>query len=155
MEKVCNVNHYLVVAARTIARQYHSGQKYADGDYFELHLSKVAEMGKTIEEISLGYIHDVVEDCNVALEDVQASLEASCGKYVSHHTSSIESIMAGLESITKREGEVYEEYIKRVKTNSLARRVKQHDAECNMKRCIKDKDYKRAKKYLKVLVELS
>lgn len=148
-------NHYLIVAARQFAREKHDGMKYANGSYFEMHLKKVAEMGKTVEEIALGNIHDVVEDCDVSFQDVRNVLERSCGAYVSHHQTAIENIMAGLECITKRKGEVYEDYIQRVKSNSLARKVKFYDSTCNMNQCIKDKDYKRAKKYLKVLIELS
>jgi (p)ppGpp synthase/HD superfamily hydrolase len=152
-------SHYLIGAAKQIAMTAHAGQLYAGKDYFKEHVLPVAVAVEKAEgslvEITLALLHDVVEDSEMTYSDVEHGLEKACGRYLNLHKHLIKQVMDGLKCITKVKGEDYDLYIQRVKSNSLAREVKFHDSTCNMNRCIKDKDYKRAKKYLKVLIELS
>ena len=152
-------NHYLIVAAKNIAIKAHAGQTYAGKDYFKEHVLHVAAATEKscsdIPGIVLALLHDVVEDSDMSYSDIEHALEHACGRYLNMHKHLIKQVIDGLKCITKVKGEDYDLYIQRVKSNSLARAVKFQDSTCNMNRCIKDKDYKRAKKYLKVLIELS
>lgn len=153
------MHHYLTVAARNIADVAHQGHVYAKGSYLTNHVYKVAKAVDgdhgTVAEIAVAFLHDVVEDCGITYDEIQEKLEQSTGQFLGLHKNAIANIIEALKAITKVEGECYDSYIQRVKANPIARKVKRHDSTCNMNQCIKDKDYKRAKKYLKVLVELS
>lgn len=153
------MHHYLTVAAKKIADEAHKDHTYAKGSYLVNHVYKVArsvdEDNGTVAEIAVAFLHDVVEDCIVTYEEIQERLEQATGQFLGIHQNAIASIVVALKAITKVEGEDYDSYIQRVKANPIARKVKRHDSTCNMNQCIKDKDYKRAKKYLKVLVELA
>lgn len=64
-----------ITIAEEFAKKAHEGQKQATGEpYFE-HPKAVAELLKkwkqNEEVISAGYLHDVVEDCNVSLEELK------------------------------------------------------------------------------------
>lgn len=99
---------------------------------------------ENIDTQIVGALHDIIED-TVVSEDVLLFKG-----YKPH-------IVDAVHALTRKEYEPYFEYIKRVKSNSLATRVKVVDAEHNLRRCrdrIEEFD-SLAKKYEKVLVELS
>lgn len=54
-------------------------------------------------------------------------------------------------SVTKIKGESYKDYIKRVRANDLALKVKIADTLCNLEESVKIRDMKRIKKYTKQL----
>ena len=153
------MHHYLTVAAKRIADEAHKDHTYAKGSYLVNHVYKVARSvdgdSGTVTEVAVAFLHDVVEDCDITYSEIQEKLEQSTGQFLSLHQNAIANIITALKAITKTQGEDYDTYIQRVKANPIARKVKRHDSTCNMNQCIKDKDYKRAKKYLKVLVELA
>lgn len=104
-------------AALRLAETAHEGQVDKAGrPYFE-HVSYVAAQGIGDEKI-VGALHDVVEDTTITL--------AFLVKIFPIH------IVQAVDAITKRKGELYEDYLKRVKMNTLARQVKLYDLDHNM-----------------------
>lgn len=123
--------------ARRIAKKAHMGQKRWDGsDYFENHIEKVVEnlyeMRFSLPEqfqmqhlfeclVCAAYLHDVVEDSNVSIED----LEKDFSVYV----------IDILKDVTKNKGETYFDFIMRIHGSSCygSRIVKIADLKSNMK----------------------
>lgn len=54
-----------------IALETHTGQKDLDGNPAILHPLAVGLMGRTDAEIKAGFLHDVVEDSSITLEDLK------------------------------------------------------------------------------------
>lgn len=54
-----------------IALEAHTGQKDLDGNPAILHPLAVGLMGKTEAEVKTGFLHDVVEDSSITLEDLK------------------------------------------------------------------------------------
>lgn len=131
--------------ADQIARQLHKGQRYGEYDYFSEHVQDVANRvarqtsGSTFTAIA--YLHDVVEDCGITLEQL--------GGMLSKDIYDVATILSAVDALTKREGEDYTAYMSRVMQNKHAAFVKYYDSESNMYSCILDGDAKRAQKYLK------
>src|SRR3990172_2948198 len=75
-------------------------------------------MGKTEEEKLVGLLHDVVEDSATTLDDLRKA-------------GFPEDILAAVDCLTKREGEDYSYYLKRIKGNTLGRTVKLYDVADN------------------------
>ena len=65
----------IIIAAESLARKAHKGQKQVTGKpYFEhpLEVSIILRSWNQDEEvISAGYLHDVVEDCNIPLAEIK------------------------------------------------------------------------------------
>lgn len=132
--------------AISIAAQAHQGQKDKAGASYILHpLRMMFRMNSKIERI-VGVLHDVVEDTDWTLEDLRKE-------------GFSEEVLNALDCLTHREGEPYEEFIKRLASNPIARRVKIADLEDNMdmKRLgnLTEKDLERLKKYHQTWLELS
>lgn len=123
----------------------HNGQFDKGGKPYYLHPFFVALNVKTIEEKIVALLHDVVEDTDVTFEDL---------KEMGFSFEIIEAVKA----ITKN-GESYEEYLRKVKENEIARKVKMEDIKHNMDlsrlSVITDKDLKRVEKYKKAFKYLS
>jgi len=110
--------------AMTLARIAHAGMKYGDSDYFETHVMDVARRVEadpetTDEKIATAYLHDVVEDTSVTLDDLTA-------------LGFPWRIVYAVEAITRTEDETYFEYIERVSENRIAAFVKRHDLMSNI-----------------------
>ena len=73
---------------------------------------------ETLEERMAAVLHDVVEDGEVTLEQLRAE-------------GSLEAVVGAVDALTKREGEDYEAFIRRVGPNRLAPRVKLADLRDN------------------------
>jgi (p)ppGpp synthase/HD superfamily hydrolase len=121
-----------------LAVQAHQGQKDKAGAPYVLHpLRVMLRMGSDIE-MMVAVLHDVLEDTQYTLLDLQQA-------------GYPEEVLEALDCLTRRENETYEEFIERIKTNPLARRVKIADLEDNMDiRRISDpqeKDMERLKRY--------
>lgn len=54
-----------------IPLEAHTGQKDLDGNPAILHSLAVGLMGRTDAEIKAGFLHDVVEDSSITLEDLK------------------------------------------------------------------------------------
>ena len=129
-----------------IATQAHQGQfDKAGRDYIE-HPLRVMEMGQTENEKMVGVLHDVIEDTDWTFEKLAEE-------------GFSQEIIAALRCVTKlSENENYDDFIERVKKNSVATAVKINDLTDNMdiRRLpyLSDKDVKRLKKYLKAYKKL-
>jgi (p)ppGpp synthase/HD superfamily hydrolase len=129
-----------------IATEAHKGQVDKSGKEYIGHPMRVMEMGKTEEEKIVGILHDVIEDTDWTFE---ALAEEGFSK----------EVIDALRCVTKlSENENYDDFIERVKKNSLAVAVKINDLSDNMdiRRLpyLSDKDVKRLKKYLRAYKKL-
>lgn len=86
------------------------------------------------------WLHDIVEDTETTLEEI----EELFGPRIAHT----------VDCLTKRKGEAYEVYLVRVNSDDTACEVKFCDASMNMMQSIKEGNFERALKYLKVLETL-
>lgn len=102
-----------------IAVAAHQGQVDRAGQPYILHPLRVMARCQTTPERIVAILHDVVEDTPWTFEDLQKE------------GFSEETIQA-LECVTKREGESYEDFVRRSAGNRIATRVKLADLEDNM-----------------------
>ncbi len=128
-----------------LATKAHRGCKDKAGATYILHPLRVMLRMKTNDERIVAVLHDVVEDTEHTLQDLRKAGYS-------------EKMLRSLDHLTKREDEEYDQFIKRVKRNPLARRVKIADLKDNMDiRRIKNPkqhDFKRIEKYRRALKEL-
>jgi len=114
-----------VSIARAIAVVAHRWQKYGGRDYFNAHVKPVAELVMAMsmgdeDSIAAAYLHDVLEDTDLTWAGLMKA-------GVSNRVANI------VVELTKREGEIYRDYIKRVKSGSIeARRIKLADLTVNI-----------------------
>ena len=99
----------------------------------------------TLESKIVAVLHDAIEDSDLKITDlVQQGFP--------------DFIVKAIAAITKLDGEAYEDYILRVKSNAIARKVKIADLTHNMdiSRIANptEKDFQRLEKYQKVLSQL-
>ena len=126
--------------AVAIAVEAHRGQRDRNGAPYITHPIRVMERLKTPEEQTAGILHDVVEDTRWTFEDLRREGFPN-------------QVLHALECVTKRDGEAYEDFVKRSASDDLARRVKLADLEDNMdlRRLpeVTEKDLPRLQKYVK------
>lgn len=115
-----------------IALDAHKGQKDLDGKPAVLHPIAVGLMGSTDSEIKAGFLHDVVEDSDLTIDDLRR-------KGVD------EEVLAALELLTHDKGTDYFEYVSGIANsgNYTAIHTKVNDLKHNFDRG--RKSYKRAK----------
>ena len=80
---------------------------------------RVAMRCHSDEEKMVALLHDTIEDTDVTAEYLLAE-------------GFPQSVVDGILSVTKREGESYEDFVARAKQNPLGRVVKLHDLEDNL-----------------------
>ena len=118
--------------AYEIAKKAHLGQVDKAGEDYIKHPEKVASFVKTDEEKAVAYLHDVIEDTELTLED-----------------------LCEYDIITKKRGEDYQSYLNSVKKNKLARAVKladlRHNSDLTRLAKVTEKDIKRKEKYQKAI----
>ena len=128
--------------AYKIAKKAHLGQVDKAGEDYIKHPEKVASFVKTDEEKAVAYLHDIIEDTELTLEDL------------SEYGFSKEVIEA-VNIITKKRGEDYQSYLNSVKKNKLARAVKladlRHNSDLTRLAKVTEKDIKRKEKYQKAI----
>jgi (p)ppGpp synthase/HD superfamily hydrolase len=126
--------------AIAIAVEAHKGQKDKNDAAYILHPLRVMARVNTDPEKIVAILHDVVEDTNWTFEDFRKE-------------GFSEDVIQAIDCVTKREGEAYEDFVKRSAVNPVARRVKIADLEDNMdvKRVstVTPRDAERWNKYLK------
>lgn len=129
----------LLDKAIEIAIDGHIGQKDKYGNPYILHPLRVMLAMKSYEEKTVGVLHDVVEDTKYTFDDLRTA-------------GFTEDILAALDCVTNRKSEDYDTFIDRVKTNSIAIKVKIADLEDNMDirriKVLTEKDMERLNKYL-------
>lgn len=131
------INTKLTRLASKIAYKAHEGQTDKAGVPYIFHPIHIAEQMDSEESCIVALLHDVIEDSNITLEILS--------KYFN------DDIITALRVLTKKENDDYVMYIKRVKTNKLATKVKIKDLEHNRDLTrldeVTDKDRKRSLKY--------
>jgi (p)ppGpp synthase/HD superfamily hydrolase len=105
--------------AIAIAVEAHAGQRDKNGAPYILHPLRVMFRVQIEAERIAAVLHDVVEDTDWTLSDLRKE-------------GFSDQIVAAVDCLTKREGEEYEDYIRRAASNPLARKVKLGDLEDNM-----------------------
>jgi (p)ppGpp synthase/HD superfamily hydrolase len=130
----------LLEKAVTIAVEAHRGQRDRTGAPYILHPMRVMAGVDSDTEKMVAILHDVVEDTDWTFEKLaQEGLP--------------DEVIEALKCVTKREGEEYEDFVKRSAGNETARRVKIADLEHNMdaRRLSEatEKDVERLKKYVR------
>ncbi|SRR5260221_10108028 len=129
----------LLERAIQIALTAHAGQTSRDASPYILHpLRLMAEMDSDDERI-VALLHDVIEDSSLTPEDLQKEGFAS-------------EVVEAVRLLTHEESVPNEEYVRRIKPNALARKVKLADLRDNadLRRMSgnQEKDSARLKKYL-------
>lgn len=104
--------------AIAIAATAHAGQVDKGGAPYILHPLKVMLRMSTLEERIVAVLHDVVEDCDISLEDLRQE-------------GFSEVVLTAIESLTKVPGESYEDFVERAAQNPIGRVVKLADLEEN------------------------
>ena len=104
--------------AYEIAKKAHLGQVDKAGEDYIKHPEKVASFVKTDEEKAVAYLHDVIEDTELTLEDLR-------------EYGFFEEVLKAVDVITKKKGQDYQTYLNSVKENKLARVVKLADLRHN------------------------
>lgn len=127
------------LALRTSIRA-HEGQKDKSGREYIMHPIRVAERCKDPRAKIVALLHDTIEDTDVTPDYLYSQ-------------GFPDEIIEGVLSVTKREGESYEDFVRRAALNPLGREVKRADLEDNMDirrlETISDDDVNRLRKYLK------
>ncbi len=131
-----------VTRAYNLSRRAHEGQLDKGGrDYF-LHPHTVAGMVSGEDEKIVAYLHDVVEDTNMTITDLRRE-----------HFS--EEVLEAINMLTKLPNQDYDDYIKAISKNPLAKAVKmadlKHNSDLSRIPNPEEKDYRRAEKYKKYL----
>lgn len=109
--------------ASQLAEKAHRGQKYGTRPYTD-HLADVArrvsmDAGSTLDHIVVAWLHDVIEDTPYTLQDLRAEGVENEQLYA-------------IEALTRKRGEEYFDFLRRLVLNPIASRVKMHDLESNL-----------------------
>lgn len=133
-------NEELFDLALRIAIQAHKGQRDKSGRVYVMHPIRVAERCRDPKAKVVALLHDTIEDTEVTADYLRMQ-------------GFPEEIIEGVLSVTKREGETYEDFVRRAAQNPLGKEVKRADLEDNMDirrlREITDEDATRLRKYLR------
>lgn len=109
----------LLQKAIQIAYEAHKEQTDKGGNPYILHPLHVMNQLETIDEKIVGVLHDTKEDAGLLDEFFRAE-------------GFPERIIQGIDSVTRRPGEAYMEFIKRSYENKIGRNVKKKDILHNM-----------------------
>lgn len=124
-----------------IAYEAHKNQVDKSGVPYIYHPIHVAEQMDTENECIIALLHDVVEDTNVTFKQLEEVFS--------------KEIIDILKLLTREENIEYDEYIKRIKNNSIACKVKIADLTHNLDKTrldfVTEVDVKRNEKYKKAL----
>lgn len=132
----------LFKAALEIATEAHKGQVDKAGKAYIDHPLFVASKMETEEEKAVALLHDVLEDSDYTADDL---LKAGIP----------EKVLEAVKAITHLEGQDYFEYLKGVKANPLACKVKiqdvLHNSDITRIENPTEKDFARLNKYKNAL----
>lgn len=131
--------------ALKIAYKAHENQFDKGGEPYINHPLHIAKMLNSEDEIITALLHDVIEDSNITKKDL---IDFGFNK----------NVINALSCLTRKRNEDYFSYINKVKSNTLAKKIKILDLEHNLdvKRLSKitNKDLQRIEKYKKALAIL-
>ncbi len=125
--------------AIALAVEAHRGQVDKAGVAYILHPLRLMLASCSEEEQIVAVLHDTVEDTDVTFDTLR-------------EMGFSERVLAALECLTHLPEDAYEDYIQRLKSNPLARKIKLLDLEDNMNvrrldRQPSRRDWERLKKY--------
>ncbi len=109
----------LLDKAIIIATTAHKGQLDKGGNPYILHPIAVASRVKTIKQKIVAWLHDVLEDTMVTIEDLK-------------NEGFPEDILSAVVALTRKKEETYTEFCERVSENDLAIDVKIADIQENL-----------------------
>ncbi len=113
-----NIEEQMVQTAKLISRLAHKGQYDKSGAPYYLHPKAVAENVEDPKAKVVAYLHDVLEDTDVTVEELLPVFG--------------EEITGALLLMTHEDGVPYLDYVEKLSHNSLARAVKLADLSHNM-----------------------
>lgn len=123
--------------AMKIAYEAHHGQVDKAGVPYIFHPIHLAEQMDTEEECIVALLHDVVEDTNITFEQLEKEFSPT--------------VIEALKLLTHDKSTDYMEYVKEIKHNPIARKVKVadlwHNYDITRMKKITKKDLKRREKY--------
>lgn len=126
--------------ALQFAVRAHKGQKDKAGHDYILHPIRVSERCDDPRAKIVALLHDTIEDTDVTADYLREE-------------GFTEEIVEAVLAVTRREGEEYDDYVRRAAQNELGRMVKRADLEDNMviRRLpeLTDRDVERLRKYLR------
>lgn len=129
----------ICLRAKKICVDAHKGQKDIAGEEYYHHPIRVAEKCQSINAKVVALLHDTIEDTDVTADYLR-------------NEGFPEEIIGAVLSVTKQEGENYEDFVRRASENTIGREVKIADLEDNMDvrrlKEITDEDVARLRKYL-------
>ena len=135
----------LIEKAIAIAVTAHRGQVDKTDRPYILHPLRLMCRMETDTERIVAVLHDVIEDTPVTADDLRRE-------------GFPEEVLDALDRLTKRDGETYDDFIKRASADPTARRVKLADLEDNMDvrrlATVGERDAARLTKYLRAWREL-
>ena len=130
----------IAISAHNGQLDTHNGRPYIE------HPFRVMNAGHTLQEKIVGVLHDVVEDTDWTLDKLKSE-------------GFTNEIVDGIDAVTRRDNESYDDYIIRVQSNPLGIRVKLNDLTDNMDiRRWKEDQYQylaRLQKYLSAYKQLT
>lgn len=112
-------NNTALHRALKICIQAHRNQEDKAGVLYALHPIAVMSQMATVDEKVVALLHDVMEDTSWTLQDLKNERFS-------------DDVIQALVLLTKRPGSGYSNYIARIATDQLARRVKMADLRHNM-----------------------
>ncbi len=126
-----------------IAKEAHAGQKDKAGADYVQHPMRVAfSLPLGSEARIVGVLHDVVEDSEWTLDRLRSE-------------GFSEAVIAGVDALTRREGETYMQFVARAARDPIGRAVKRADLHDNMDTSrlgeITDEDRERLARYMTAL----
>ena len=102
-----------VEAAKALAARMHEGQTDKASQPYITHPMRVAGRLNAPEAKVVGWLHDTVEDTALTLSEIEARFGPETA--------------AAVDAISRRAGEAWSDYLKRVQANPIARQVKISD----------------------------
>ena len=136
----------MINIALSIAKKAHAGQVDKAGIDYIQHPLYVASQVKTEQEKAVALLHDVLEDSDITAADLLAYGLSN-------------EVVTAVQTLTKKKGQSYQDYLEKVKSNDLARVVKladlKHNSDLSRLKSVSDTDYERVKKYKNAIRYLS
>ena len=105
--------------ALMVAMRAHEGKVDKAGAPYVFHPIRVCEACRSEVEKVVALLHDVVEDSDISLDELGEMGFSS-------------KVIDAVDSVSRRDGESYEDFIRRCSANDVGRAVKLHDLEDNM-----------------------
>ncbi len=125
-----------------IAAEAHAGQVDKAGAPYLLHPLRLMLAMKTREQRIVAVLHDVVEDSSWTFEQLESE-------------GFSDAIVKGVDSVTRRKDETYEEFVRRAASDPIGRIVKLADLRdnCDLSRIAKPtpEDHARLAKYRRAI----